>query len=101
MICKIEQNEDTTYPKISAKRDFPPVFVLILKYVVCQFWPFLRFGSFFWKACFSHKLSEHLILKQDSKVSLVGFFCIPSDLEKIIHPGIKFLFFKKKQSTQF
>ena len=36
MICKIEQNEDTTYPKISAKRDFPPVFVLILKYVVCQ-----------------------------------------------------------------
>ena len=36
MICKIEQNEDTTYPEISAKRDFSPVFVLILNYVVCE-----------------------------------------------------------------
>ncbi len=39
-IYKIQQNEYTTYPKISAKRDFPPIFALILKYVVCGFWPF-------------------------------------------------------------
>ena len=41
-IYKIQQNEYTTYPKISAKRDFPPIFALILKYVVCGFWPFLK-----------------------------------------------------------
>ena len=46
-IYKIQQNEYTTYPKISAKRDFPPIFALILKYVVCGFWPFLKFEYIF------------------------------------------------------
>ena len=46
-IYKIQQNDYTTYPKISAKRDFPPIFALILKYVVCGFWPFLKFEYIF------------------------------------------------------
>ena len=41
MIYKIQQNHYTTYPEISAKRDFSPVFVLILKYVVCEFCTFM------------------------------------------------------------
>ena len=47
MIYKIEQFAYTTYPKISAKRDFSPVFVLILKYVVCEFCAFMKFVRIF------------------------------------------------------
>ncbi len=47
LIYKIDQNRYTTYPKISAKRDFSPVFALIFKYVVCEFWPIFEVCEYF------------------------------------------------------
>ena len=47
MIYKIEQFAYTTYPKISAKKDFSPVFALILNYVVGGFCPFMKFVRIF------------------------------------------------------
>ena len=69
MIYKIQQNRYTAYPKISAKRDFSPVFVLILKYVVCEFCPFMMLEIILLAGSFREHLlaNETLILSHLSK----------------------------------
>ena len=69
MIYKIQQNHYTTYPEISAKRDFSPVFVLILKYVVCEFCTFMMLEIILLAGLFEGRFlaNETLILSYLSK----------------------------------